>query len=284
MINTALVLEGGALRSLYTSGVLDVFMENGLEFPCVIGVSAGALNGANYIAKHIDRSAKINILHSNDSDYYGLKQLFFKKSIFNFDYLFYKPIKDLYPYNESALVNSKQRFLICATDCETSNAVYFEKNNYAELVKALQASSSIPFFCKTTNVDGKAYVDGSIADPVCVKKAFSEGYDKVVVVLTRHFEHKFKETSWLMKILYRKTYKKYPKLVPALEDNPSYYNSVINEINKMEQEKRLFVIRPSRIINTHEIEKNARKLLNLYFLGKDDARELLPKMFEYINQ
>ena len=284
MINAALVLEGGALRSLYTSGVLDVFMEKGMEFACVVGVSAGALNAANYIAKHIGRSARINIMHSNDANYFGFKQLFLKRSVFNFDYLFYTPIKDLYPYAENILMNSKQKFLIGATDCETGKAIYFEKHNYIELAQALQASSSIPLLCRPVNVDGITCLDGAISDPIGINKAFSEGYDKVIIVLTRHFEYRSKKKSGLINILYKIIYKKYPKLLAALNNSPRQYNSLIEEIKKMERENKVFVIRPSRDIKTLNMEKNTRKLVDLYFQGREDARMLLPKISEYINQ
>jgi len=283
MINAALVLEGGSLRSLYTAGVLDVFIENEMEFECVIGVSAGALTGANYIAKHAGRSAKINILHSNDSNYYGLKQLIFKRSAFNFNYIFYSPIKDLYPYNENMLANTKQKFLICATDCETGKAVYFEKYNYNELVQTLQASSSLPLLSKPVIVDGITCLDGAIADPIGVNKAFSEGYEKVVVVLTRDLEHSNKKVIKMGQRLSRMVYKKYPELIEALNNVANNYNSLIEQIYKMEQENKIFVIRPSREVKVGKMEKDARKLIDLYFHGRDDARGLLKKMFEYLN-
>jgi len=284
MINAALVLEGGSLRSLYTSGVLDVFMENGLEFSSIIGVSAGALNAANYIAKHIGRSAKINIIHSGDPNYFGIKRFLLTGSIFNFNYLFYTPIKDLYPYAEDVLINSKQRFLVGTTNCEMGKAVYFEKKNYNELVQVLQASSSIPLVCKPFKIDSLTYLDGAISDPIGVNKAFSEGYSKVVVVLTRHYDYKRKNISWFVKFLYKMAYRKYPKLITTLDNNFDQYNLLMGEINKMEKENKIFVIRPSCEKKIKAIEKDARKLTALYFLGRDDTRMLLPKMYEYINR
>jgi len=283
MINAALVLEGGALRSIYTSGVLDVFMENNIEFSCVIGVSAGALNAANYIAKHIGRSARINILHSNDSNYYGIKQFLLKGSAFNFDYLFYSPVKDLYPYDEDTFMATKQIFLIGATDCKTGKSVYFEKHNYTELVRALQASSSIPLLCKPVQIDDKIYLDGSIAEPIGIHKAFSEGFNKQVVILTRQYGYNKSETSRLIRYLYETKFKKYPELINSLNYYSTLYNSLTEEINEMEKENKIFVIRPSREINIKTIEKDARKLIDLYFLGREDALKLLPEMYEYIN-
>jgi len=283
MAKTALVLQGGSLRSIYTSGVLDVFMENKVEFDCVVAVSAGGLNAGNYIAKHIGRTARINILHSNNANFAGFKQLLFKGNIFNFDYVFFSPIKDIYPYDDDALVNSKQRLIITATDCETGESVYFEKrNNYAEFVHTLRASCSIPLLCKPVSIDGMMCLDGGISDPIGVKKAFAEGYDKVVVVLTRNYEYR-KKNSMALKTLYKLFYKKYPKLIAKLNDGPNRYNSIVEEINKIEQEKKIFVIRPTREIKIRVIEKDVRKLVDLYFQGREDAQILLPQMFKYIN-
>ena len=284
MINAALVLEGGSLRSLYTAGVLDVFLENDMEFSCVIGVSAGALTAANYIAKHVGRSAKINILHSNDPNYYGLKQLILKRSAFNFNYIFYSPIKDLYPYNEELLKITKQKFFICATNCETGKAVYFEKHNYNELVQALQASSSMPLLSKPVIVDGITCLDGAITDPIGVNKAFSEGYEKVVVVLTKDLEHSSKKVIKVANFLCKIFYKRYPELITALNNVSSNYNSLIDKIYKMESENKIFVIRPSSEVKISKIEKDARKLVDLYFRGRDEARGLLQGMLEYLNR
>ena len=238
MINAALVLEGGALRSLYTAGVLDVFMENKIEFKCVIGVSAGALCGANYIAKHIGNSAKINIIHSGDSNFVGLRQLIVKGSIFNFNYLFYDPIKKLYPYDEERLKNSKQKFLIGATDCRTGNVVYFERNNYDDLVHALQASSSMPLLSKIVNIDGMECLDGAIADPISLHKAFSEGYNKVIIILTRDSDYRKQDPSSLHKLLFKVYEKKYPKLIATMRKRPHYYNLLMEEINSLEKNKK----------------------------------------------
>lgn len=284
MIKAALVLEGGALRSLYTSGVLDVFMENNIEFECVIGVSAGALNAANYISRQIGRSAKINILHSNDSRFFGLKQLIFKRRAFNFDYLFYKPIKEMYPYDEEELSATKKKFLICATDCKAGKAVYFEKRNYNELAQALQASSSMPLLSKTVNIDGITCLDGAITDPVCVYKAFSEGYDKVVVVLTRNLEYSNTKPSGFLRFLFRIFYNKYPKLIEALKNIRKNYDSLLEDIYKMEREKKIFVIRLDREVKMSRMEKDARKLIFLYLQGRDDARQSLKDMLDYINK
>jgi len=282
MKKVALALEGGSLRSLFTSGVLDTFMESGITFPCVVGVSAGALNGANFVAGHIGRTARINIMHSEDANYFGMKQLLLKRSAFNFDYIFDEPINDLYPFNEGALKNPEQRFLICATDCATGEPVYFEKDNYADMARALQASSSMPLLSKTTDVDGITCLDGAISDPFGMKKAMEEGYEKIVVVLTRHRGYRRKAPTKPTERLLRLYYGKYPELMAKLSTMSSRYNALLDEINLLEHDGKIFVIRPSRDISISRIEKDARKLTDLYLQGREDTRLLLPQMHEYM--
>jgi len=280
----ALVLEGGSLRSLYTSGVLDVFMENDMEFELVVGVSAGALNAGNYVAKNIGRSAKINILHSNDPKYFGFKLLFTTGSVFNFQYLFYSPMKDIYPYNEQNLINSKQRFLIGVTNISSGKEEYFERHNYDDMVHVLQASSSMPLFSKPVNIDGQEYLDGAVADPVGVYKALSEGYDKVVVILTRAQGQRKAEPSSVFRFLYKLYYKKYPNLLSLLNNEARKYNALIDDINQMEKDGKIFVIRPSHEVYIKTVERDARRLTSLYFLGRDDSRKELSRLLEYLNR
>jgi len=279
----ALVLEGGSLRSVYTSGVLDVFMENGVQFELIVAVSAGALNAGNFVANHIGRSAKINILHSKDSNYFGYRQLFFHRRAFNFEYIFYSPIKDLYPYDEKALESSRQRLLVATTNINTGNVEYFERKTYNELVHILQASSSIPLLSQPVNIEGSLYLDGAIADPIGLHKALSEGFDKIIVVLTNHADYRLNPPSWSEKIMIKLNNRKYPKLMETIKNRHLVYNSLIEEINAMEKENKIFVIRPNREFKIKTMEKDARKLIELYFQGRDNAQELLPGMMKYIN-
>jgi predicted patatin/cPLA2 family phospholipase len=278
----ALVLEGGSLRSVYTSGVLDVLMENGIQFELIVAVSAGALNAGNFVANHIGRSARINILHSNDSKYYGFRQLIFHRRAFNFKYIFYSPINDLYPYDEEALKNSRQRLLIAATNIQTGNAEYFERYTYNELVHVLQASSSIPLLSQPVDIEGNFYLDGATADPIGLHKAFSEGFKKVVLVLPNHADFRLPPPSWLERIMIKLHNHKYPKLMETIRNRHLMYNSLIDEINDMEKENQVFVIRPKHEYKIKAMEKDARKLFELYFQGQDDMRRLLPEMIDYL--
>jgi predicted patatin/cPLA2 family phospholipase len=270
---------------LFTSGVLDVFMEINLEFELIISVSAGAMNAANFIAGHVGRSARINIIHSNDTNFFGLRKLLFTGNAFNFDYLFHDPINTLYPYNEYALMNSRQRLLIAATDLETGKAVYFEENEYNEMIEVLRASSSMPLWCRPVNIDGRYYLDGAVGDAIGVHKAISEGFDKIVVVVTRDSSFIRPSTSKFIQFVNNLLYKKrYPEFTRVLNRWADDYNILTNEIKEMEKDGRVFVIRPSRIFNIKNLERDARKLVDIYFLGRDDGHDALTGMLEYLNK
>ena len=284
MINAALVLEGGSLRGLYTAGVLDVFIEKKIEFSCVIGVSAGAIVASNYISKQKMRTAKINILHSGNQDYYGIYQLITKGNAFNFDYLFHDPINNMYPYDINALSKTKQRLLICVTDCNSGKPVYLEnKPDYETMVKYLWASSSIPLLADMISINGRKYLDGGISEPIGIKRAIKEKYKKIVVILTRDKEYNnlgFSATHPLLRI----KYKDYPHLLATLNKTCSNYNSLKRLVDEMEENGDIFVIRPQKKVDFHLMEKNPRKLIELYFSGIEDAEANLKQMLAYLGK
>lgn len=282
MIDAALVLEGGSLRSLYTAGVLDVFMENNIEFSCVIGVSAGALTAANYISKQKYRTAKINILHSRDSRYYGIKQFLTKKNAFNFNYLFHDPINRIYPFDVKTLSITKQRFLICATDCKTGKPVYFEnKHDYQIMTKFLRASSSIPLLSDMVNINGQNYLDGGVSEPIGIKKAINERYSKIIVVLTRDYNYNSSKSDFLQ-LLFKIKYKNYPNLLKSLRNMDSNYNNLKNIVDSMKKNNDIYVIRPNKPITVGRIEKDPCKLTELYFRGREDAEINMEQMLRYL--
>lgn len=282
MINAALVLEGGSLRSLYTAGVLDVFLEKNMEFSCVIGISAGALVAANYISKQKFRSAKINIIHSSDPNYYGVRQFLKTGNAFNFDYLFNSHINKIYPYNVNVLSASNQRFYIGATDCESAIIKYFEAGtDYSLMTKYLQASCSLPWLADMVRIDGHMYLDGGIIEPIPVKKAIEENYKKIVVVLTREEDYKKQPKKRLNKLFDFK-YKQFPHLSNALNDMNENYNRQKRMLNELQSDKTVFIIQPDCPINLRRMEKDARKLVEVYFRGVENTEQILPELCKYL--
>lgn len=280
---SALVLEGGALRSVYAAGVLDVFMENKIDFGYVLGVSAGALNAGNYISGQIGRSAKVNIDYVNDTRYIGLLHLLKEGSIFNFDFLFGEPTKEWMPYNEKAFMDSKQQYIIGATNCLTGKQEFFERHTYKGLVEVLTASSTLPILSRLAYIDGVPYIDGGVSNAVPFKKAYEDGYEKIVIILTRPKGYHSKRNIMLNQ-LFKVYYRKYPNLVKKLCTMPDRYNKLLNQINKLEKRGKAFVIQPNTTLKVKRVERNQDKLRLLYLEGKEDARMLLPKMIEYLEK
>lgn len=283
MINSALVLEGGALRSVYAAGVLDVFLENAIIFEYVLGVSAGALNAGNYISGQIGRSARVNIDYVNDSRYIGLWHLLKEGSIFNFDFLFGEPSKEWMPYDEKAFLSSKQRYIIGATNCNTGKQEFFERHSYNDLVEVLTASSTLPVLSKLAYIDGIPYIDGGVSNAIPFKKAQLDGYDKIVIILTRPKGY-YNRKKIVLNDFFRVYYRKYPNLVKKLCTMSERYNLLLRQISKLEKAGKVFVIQPTTKLKVKRIERNQDKLRLLYLEGKEDARVLLPQMLKYLEK
>ncbi len=282
MIKAALVLEGGALRGMYTSGVLDTFLKNNMEFECVAGVSAGALNAMSYISKQPGRSAKINLEYCDDPRYIGRKAFIKNKGIIGYDYLFGDISENKVPFDYKSFENTNQRFIIVTTNCEKAETEYLEKSNCNDLFKAAQASSSMPLASAMVEINNNHYLDGAVITSIPVKWALEQGYEKVVVVLTRDKTYRKPMLSNKMKKLYKLAYHKYPKLIEKLNTMPERYNKLQDEIIDLEKEGKIFIIRPEKEVTVSRLEKDKEKLENLYKEGIAEAEKNLDALKEYL--
>lgn len=282
MIKAALVLEGGALRGMYTSGVLDTFLKNNMEFECVAGVSAGALNAMSYISKQPGRSAKINLEYCDDPRYIGRKAFIKNKGIIGYDYLFGDISENKVPFDYKSFENTNQRFVIVTTNCEKAETEYLEKSNCNDLFKAAQASSSMPLASAMVEINNNHYLDGAVTTSIPVKWALEQGYEKVVVVLTRDKTYRKPMLSNKMKKLYKLAYHKYPKLIEKLNTMPERYNKLQDEIIDLEKEGKIFIIRPEKEVTVSRLEKDKEKLENLYKEGIAEAEKNLDALKEYL--
>lgn len=282
MIKAALVLEGGALRGMYTSGVLDTFLKNNMEFECVAGVSAGALNAMSYISKQPGRSAKINLEYCDDPRYIGRKAFIKNKGIIGYDYLFGDISENKVPFDYKSFENTNQRFIIVTTNCEKAETEYLEKSNCNDLFKAAQASSSMPLASAIVEINNNHYLDGAVTTSIPIKWAIEQGYEKVVVVLTRDRTYRKPMLSNKMKKLYKLAYHKYPKLIEKLNTMPERYNKLQEEIIDLEKEGKIFIIRPEKEVTVSRLEKDKEKLENLYKEGIAEAEKNLDALKEYL--
>lgn len=281
MKKSVLVLEGGAMRSLYTSGVLDVFMNNNIDIDCVVGVSAGALVGSNYISNQKGRTANININYCRDSKYIGIGALKNNKGLVGFDYLFGEISRDKIPFDEETFYKSKKRFVIGATNCITGKTEYFEKDE-DELSKLLQASASMPLISRIVDIKGKPYLDGAIDCNIPIEWAINQGYEKIIVVLTRNKEYRKEPISAKMKQIYHFSYKQYPKLLQSIYDRPNKYNDLYKKIEHLEKDNKIIVFQPKDAVNISRLEKDQDKLRDLYEKGIDDAQRRLEELKRYL--
>jgi len=209
MINSGLVLEGGGMRGLYTAGVLEYFMSQELYFPYVIGVSAGACMGASYLSRQAGRNKKVNIGFIEDKRYLSLSNFIKKRELFGMDFLFEEIPNKLVPFDMNTFKNSPEQFVVVATDCASGSAVYYDKEHHKDhLLKIIRASSSLPFVAPSVFYDNRHLLDGGIADPIPIKKAESDGFEKNVIILTKPGGY-FKRASKMSSIF---KYKRHPKI------------------------------------------------------------------------
>ena len=268
--NTGLVLEGGGLRGVFTCGVLDCFMDHGIRFPFAVGVSAGACNGLSYMSGQRGRAKSSNIDLMDKHHYIGFKYLLTQRNIMDFKLLFEDFPERIIPYDYDAYFSNPARFVMVTTNCLTGKAEYFEeKSSSQRVMDIVRASSSLPFVSPITYVDGVPMLDGGIVDSIPVRYAISQGYEKLVVILTRNRGYR-KPSSEMRaaKVFYRK----YPNLQKALSQRNAVYNQTMDLIERLEDEGRITVIRPIRPVEVGRMEKDTAKLTMLYQEGYDIAR------------
>lgn len=273
MTEGALVLEGGSLRGVFTAGVLDVFMEQGIEMSYVNGVSAGSMSGMSYVSKQIGRTIKVDLDYVNDKRFLSFRNLVEKRSIFNFDFLFGELSNTLVPFDYDTFYKSEQIFEVIATRCKTGKPEYFEKSKCDNFIDAVKASSSIPILSRMISVGGKKYLDGGCSMPVAYQRAIDLGYEKIVLVLTREPGYRKPPLDKWTKKGYERYFAPLPRFLKALEDVPERYNRMQEEIDRLEKEGRIYVIRPDHHVTVQRTEQDKRKLEALYQEGRRLALE-----------
>lgn len=270
MGKVGLVLEGGGMRGLYTAGVLDFFMEKNLYFPYVIGVSMGACNAASYISRQKGRNKRINIDYIDDPRYLSIKNWISRKGIFGSDFIFDEIPNKLELFNMEAFKNSREKFVIGTTDCDNGKPVYFEKDECMDdVLDIIKASSSLPFMSPIVKYNGINLLDGGISDPIPVKKSIEDGNNKNVVILTRNEGYVKKPLKF--KFLVRKVYASHKGLIDSMINRYKKYNDTIKYIEKLERLGKAFVIRPLKAMKVKRIEKDRKKLVELYEQGYKEA-------------
>lgn len=268
--STGLVLEGGGMRGVFTCGVLDYFMDHNIRFPYIIGVSAGACNGLSYVSRQRGRAKYSNIDLLEKYNYISWKYLISQRNILDFDLLFNKFPENILPYDYQTYFSSPERYVMVTTNCLTGKANYLEeKKDKQRVIDIARASSSLPFVCPITYVDDIPMLDGGIVDSIPLQHAIEEGYERNVVVLTRNRGYR-KEVKDIRIPSF--IYRRYPMLRKALSHRCTTYNRQLEMVEQLEDEGKICVIRPKKPVIVDRIERNIRKLTDLYEEGYECAR------------
>ena len=263
--NTGLVLEGGGMRGVFTSGVLDAFMKHGVYFRYVVAVSAGACNGMSYISRQPRRARLSNIDFLTQYGYIGWRHLLRQGCIFDQELLYDKFPNEYLPFDFDTFFQWSATFEMVTTNCLTGQAEYLtESNDRQRSLDIVRASSSLPYVSKIVKVDGIPMLDGGIVDSIPVMRAMETGHPQNVVVLTRNKGYRSKERD---RKIPHFIYKNYPRLRVALSRRVAAYNEQLELVERLEELGEVVCIRPQRPMEVGRIEKDTDKLERLYQEG-----------------
>lgn len=280
-MKTGLVLEGGAMRGMFTAGILDVFMEEGVQFDGAIGVSAGAAFGVNFKSGQIGRAIRYNARFCNDARYSGWRCLLRDGNIFSRDFAYGEVPLVHDPFDFEAYARHPMPFYLVCTDVTTGEPVYHlygGKDDHG--FEWIRASASMPLVSQMVEIDGRRLLDGGISDSIPLRYFESQGYRRNVVILTQPPMYEKKENGLLFMV--RLMYRKYPHLVRAMEQRHLVYNETLRYVEEKERAGEILVMRPLAPLPVSRVEKNPDRLLQTYEIGRAAAKERLAEVRDFL--
>lgn len=283
MGKTALVLEGGALRTFYTMGVLDALLDENIEFDYICAVSGGALCAVNYLAKQKERTVNINLTYLHDKRYKSFQSLLKNKSYFNLNFLFSETVESFSALDYKKYIEGRQQFELAVTNTRSGQAEYFTKPKKEEFNRIV-ASASVPFLSKMVLVDDEKYLDGGISDPIPYRRAKGLGYEKIVVVLTQDRSYRKSAVNKHTQRITRLFYRSYPELADQILNRHEPYNEIKTEIEKEAEKQSIVVIQPEHPVQVSRMESDKEKLYLLYKQGLAETTARMSEIKGYLNQ
>jgi predicted patatin/cPLA2 family phospholipase len=280
---TGLVLEGGAMRGLFSAGVLDVMMENGIEFDAVMGVSAGAVFGCNFKSGQIGRSIRYNMRFCDDPRYCSFESLRKTGDLYNVQFCYDEIPNKLDPFDKEAYQANPMPFYAVCTNIETGKAIHKRLDNGdAKDMEYFRASASMPVVSRIVEVDGYKLLDGGITDSIPLASMERRGYKRNVVVLTQPLGFVKKKSKMIP--LIRLTMHQYPNVIRAMEVRHIRYNKQTAYVREQELAGNAFVIRPPHDLGISRIENDPAELRRVYELGRKEMEERLPELREFLEK
>lgn len=281
-IKKGLVLEGGAMRGMFTAGAMDVMMEKGVKFDGAIGVSAGAAFGVNYKSGQIGRVIRYNTKFCNDKRYCGLWSLLKSGDIYNTDFC-YRVVPTQYdPFDFDSYGKNPMEFYVVSTNVETGKPVYHPYGGWEDHgFDRIRASASMPLVSHMVEIDGVKMLDGGISDPIPLQYFETLGYNRNVLILTQPKGYRKKKSSAML--LIKLMYRKYPHLVAAMAQRHEVYNATMDYIDEQEADGKIFVLRPDSPLPVSRVEKSPDKLRVAYEIGRKAAATKMAALDDFLS-
>ncbi|MGN0906256.1 MAG: patatin family protein [Bullifex sp.] len=281
-MRTGLVLEGGAMRGMFTCGVLDVFLEEGIRFDSAVGVSAGAVFGCNYKSRQSGRALRYNKRFCSDERYCSVKSLLKTGDLYGADFCYDELPNVLDPFDYDAFEKNPMEFWCVTTDVETGKTRYdLLHDGRGDDMLLLRASASMPLASRDVCVKGRNLLDGGIADPIPYEFMLSKNSERCVVILTQPYDYVKKRNSMLplFFLVYRGRRK---GIADAMRIRHEVYNRETEELKRLEKEGRVYVIRPERALEIGKTEKDPQRLQAVYDEGRRIAIDKLDEIISYL--
>ncbi len=280
-MKTGLIMEGGAMRGLFTCGVTDVLMENGIPFDGAAGISAGAVFGCNYKSGQIGRAVRYNKKYCGDARYCSLRSLIRSGDLYGADFCYRELPDELDVFDRQTFRASAMAFYVGATDAETGRCVYHECRDGGEKdMLWFRASASMPMVSRPVRIDGHLYLDGGISDAVPYSYMERQGYDRNLIVLTQPKGYRKKPAAGLP--LIRLMLRRFPKTAEAMEMRHAMYNEQMEALDRKEAEGSSLVIRPPEKLRIGHMEKNPEELERVYRIGRQEAEKHLSEIRQWL--
>lgn len=271
----SLVLEGGGMRSFYSAGVLDAFLEHNINFDYAITVSAGAVNVVSYISKQLYRNREILEKYVCDKRYMSKRNIIRCGSLIGMDFILDDIPNKLLPFDWEGFKRSETRYLTGAFDCNTGETIWYDKEAIDKESKVLRATCSLPFLSKMVSFDNRKLLDGGLSHAIPITKAIEDGNEFHVIVLTRNVGYQKPPSS---SIPYKIAYKKFPKLIEIMENRHIFYNQQLELCEQLEREGKAIIIRPLKKLEVSRLEKDNQKIIELYHEGVQNAYDKIEEI------
>jgi len=282
-VGSALILEGGAMRGLFTCGVIDTFLEENIFFDAVAGISAGAVFGCNYISRQIGRALRYNINYGQDPRYCSLRNLFRTGDLYDVNFCYHEIPERLDPFDTDTFSANPTDFYVGATNVDTGRIEFHKCSNGKDAdIEWMRASASMPVVSRPVEIDGKRYLDGGIVDSVPYGYMEELGYRHNVIILTQPNSY-VKQKSRAQGLMNRML-RKYPKIAKAMSERHLMYARQMAEIEERRQKKEALVIRPAESLGISRTESDPNVLQRVYDLGRAEGKKRLEEVREFLKK